>query len=310
MKLLIVGDQHRTDKCPKNRTDDYYKTILRKTEWEFDCALQNDCEYIIFPGDVFDTYKTPFNVVRDMIELTRRYEDGIFNLSCLYTFGQHDVRYHTTDVTNTPLGVLLAGTRGKLVGSRPTIINENIHVYGAGWGEETPEPVDTSACNILVTHRTVIKDDLLWPGQTGYYTAADLLKDGRYTVWACGDNHQRVTMSNVHHRHVVNMGSMMRSTIAQFDHKPAVCVFDTTSRDVRYIDIPLVAPDKVFRADEIVEATESDARIAEFVEQLQNVDTSVTDFPQALALYMQQNHLPDDVVSVLHKITNMEQYHG
>ena len=313
MKILIVGDQHRTDKRPKNRTDDYYATLIRKTLWQFDFAMRNSCECIIFPGDVFDTYKTPFNVVREMIRLTRKCEDGVIGIKCLYTFGQHDVRYHTTDVNNTPLGVLLAGTSGELLGSEPFVFDNNgkpVHVYGAGWGEDVPEPVDNEACNIIATHRMVIGDNPLWEGQTDYVTAKDLLQDTRYALWACGDNHQRVIASTLRHKHVVNMGSMMRSTIAQFGHTPAVCLYDTDTRRISIHDIPHAPFENVFKADEIAEKVETDTRIQDFVESLKSVDTSVTDFPKALAAYMKTNDIPDNVVTAINKITNMEKYHG
>lgn len=310
MKILITGDQHWTDKCPRNRTDNYYFTLTNKVKWEIDTAMRNDCEAIIFPGDVFDTYKVPYNVVRDMITIMRWVDGGLFPLKCLYTFGQHDVRYHTTDVSNTPLGVLLAATNGVLLGAHPTVIADGVHVYGAGWGEDVPTPTNETACNIIATHRMVIGDSPLWEGQTDYVTAASLLEDPRFDLWACGDNHQRVIASTLRHKHVVNMGSMMRSTTAQLSHVPGVCIYDTETRNIEIIDIPVRDADSVFKVDELVENIERDQRIAEFVESLKAVDVSSTDFSAALERYVRENPIDDAVLDVINKITNKETYHG
>lgn len=310
MNILIVGDQHWTDKCPRNRADDYYFTLTNKVKWEIDTAMRHDCGAIIFPGDVFDTYKVPYNVVRDMITIMRGVDEELFPLKCLYTFGQHDVRYHTTDVSNTPLGVLLAATKGTLLGSSPTVLADGVHVYGAGWGEDVPTPVDETACNIIATHRMVIGDSPLWEGQTDYVTATSLLERSDFDLWACGDNHQRVIASSLRHRHVVNMGSMMRSTTAQMSHTPGVCVYNTDTRTIEIIDIPIKDAESVFKVDELVENYERDQRIMEFVESLKGVDVSSTDFSAALEKYLRENDLPDDVLQVIHKITNKETYHG
>lgn len=311
MKILLTGDQHRTNRRPRNRVDDYYRQLLRKTDSIFQLAINNSCCAILFPGDVFDTYKTPYTVIRDFINITRKYEEHFLSgFECLYTFGQHDVQYHTTRIDNTPLGVLLAGTHGRLLGAEPHQI-ENAFFYGSGWGEPTPEPTRLEGyVNILVTHRMVIGGKTLWEGQEDYTTANDLLSNTDWDLWCCGDNHQRVIMSNVHRRHVVNLGSLMRSTTAQYDHVPAVCIYDTNSKEITLVDIPCDPSDDVFCKEEVTNVKEQDERIQAFVDSLASVDTQTTDFKSALHAYMMNNDLPREVVCAICNITNMENVYG
>ena len=58
MKLLITGDWHLTDKTPRNRIDDYPKTQHRKISWMIGEAIRHRCEYILQPGDMFDSFKS------------------------------------------------------------------------------------------------------------------------------------------------------------------------------------------------------------------------------------------------------------
>lgn len=293
MKIGICGDQHWTGTAPINRIDDYGRTVLRKLRYEMDTFLDNGCSIVCFPGDLFDTYKTPYGVCTDVFRILNSTISpyALMQLFCVY--GQHDQRYHTLGTENTPLGMLLEATPNMYLADADGLWAGNdgkVKVYGASWGEPIPEIKDKSAFNILITHRMVIGDKKLWEGQENYVTAKGLLADTGFNLIITGDNHQRVIQRDLRGRLVVNMGSMMRSSTAQYDHKPAVAIYDTDTKDLSIIELPFVSAERVFAVEKVEAEKERNDKLDLFINVLQKDEgTSKLDFTANLAAFMERN---------------------
>ena len=63
MKFLITGDLHLRASNPENRTDNFFLTQLNKMEQIFKLSIQNNCNYLLCPGDVFDGPRPSFDVL-------------------------------------------------------------------------------------------------------------------------------------------------------------------------------------------------------------------------------------------------------
>lgn len=301
MKIGICGDQHWTGTAPINRIDDYRETVMYKLRYEMNTFLDNGCEIVCFPGDLFDTYKTPYSVCVDVFSILNDSLSFFAAMQLFCVYGQHDQRYHTLGTENTPLGMILAATPNLYLADGDGVWADNegkVRVYGASWGEPIPEVKDKSAFNILITHRMVIGDKKLWEGQEDYVTAKGLLVDTPYDLIITGDNHQRVIQRDVRGRALVNMGSMMRSSTAQYDHKPAVAIFDTDTKDLRIIDLPIRPSETVFAVEKVAADKERNEKLDLFINALQTDErTTKLDFSANLAAFVAKNaELIDDGV--------------
>lgn len=276
MKILATGDWHIRHSVPEKRIDDYFAAQNAKLDFIIDLAIEEDCSLIAQPGDFFDSHKANDFLKRKMIRMIKERN------SCppiLTIFGQHDLRYHSSDTKNTPLRVLEAAKVVKIlrnkpidpnervdITSLPKIIQSGIHIYGASWFEDIPE-VKTDGINILVIHTMIIKNEKLWEGQEDAIKGNILLRNNRFDLIISGDNHQSFSIS-AGKKHLVNCGSLMRMTTAQLDHKPCVYIYDTEDRTIEKHYIPIDPVEEVFDLSKIEEEVKENEELQAFVSRL------------------------------------------
>jgi DNA repair exonuclease SbcCD nuclease subunit len=317
MKLLVTGDWHLTDKTPRNRTDDYPATQHRKISWMIGMAIQNQCRYILQPGDMFDSFKVRDRVKTDWIE---RWRNVLSNngVKILTVPGQHDMRYHTSDLRDTPMGVLeAAGAIRTLVG-KPLeypadphsweelvqLFESKVFIYGSGWNAPIPDLRDTSSgCNILVTHRMVISGDPLWPGQTDYEQGELLLRRTKFDLIVTGDNH-RSFIIKANNRMLINCGSLMRSTIDQIYHIPCIYIYDTTERKAEKYEVHPLAPiQEVLLVEEAAEQKERNEKLEAFVEGIRkDIQIEGLDFKHNIHSYLNSHRIKPSVKRLIEAI--------
>lgn len=299
VRLLAVGDLHLRKTVPALRTDDFLAEQKRKLDFIFQTAIGNDCGLIVFPGDVFDRPDAPHGLVEAAIREFR----GSFDY--LFVFGQHDLRYHTSDKQNTPLGVLVSALFPRAHILTPETAFEaaerplRVRFYGCSWGEPLPEKLEKGVCNVVVMHRPISNVPLPWDHED-FLLASDLVKKCKADLFITGDNHSQFieTYDGVP---VVNMGSVMRMTTKQVEHKPALALIaiqpDKPIR-VKRIEIP-VRPD-VFDMDQVEEKQAKDERIAAFVTGLKDTFNPEFRFLDNLRLAMKE--APEGVCNVIDSI--------
>lgn len=274
MKILCLGDVHLRRSNPINRKDDYFNTQFQKIKYVYDYAVDNQVSMILQPGDLYDRFDCPYSVTEHYI---RYFNSQVINIPIFAILGQHDQRYHRSGKENTPIGCLFAGierTGSKILRvSSPLIFEEEyskskIEIYGASWNEEIPEPQNKSAINILVIHKMVTKDGPLWEGQEEYINAQELIKKTNYHLIVCGDNHKSF-VEDYRMRRLVNCGSLMRTNIDQFDHKPCFYIYDTKSKSLSYNEIPIEK--NVFDTEEVEIKEYENKLLQSFVNKLPNI---------------------------------------
>ena len=90
MKLLLVGDLHLRFKAPANRLGNFFADQMEKLEYLFEIAKNNECEYILQPGDFCHTHTLTDYTKYRLIDLWNYYE-----IPLLCVAGQHDLRFHS-----------------------------------------------------------------------------------------------------------------------------------------------------------------------------------------------------------------------
>jgi len=235
MKLCICGDLHLTENKPKSRVDDYVKAQESKVAFIAETTKRYNARFILQPGDFCDKYEIKDKFKTRWIKNLRH----LTNIVCVA--GQHDLRYHTSDISNTPLGVLEEAIGFTLLhsnNSKPCALSPQTDVYGAGWGRTMPKVINTKKFNILLTHRMIVIDKL-WAEQEHYEIAGTFLRRYKdFDLVVSGDNHNSFFYNNKD-KWLINCGSLMRSNIDQGDHEPCIWIFDTETKKAEKILIPV-----------------------------------------------------------------------
>lgn len=226
MKILCCGDWHLTIRKPRNRLDNYPKTIENKINQIGEICEKHEIDLILEPGDLTDHWEFPDKFKTRWIGILKRLPHIVA------VAGQHDMRYHTSDINNTPLGVLRKAVDFSLIGkgsfSTIPLIIDSICLYGAGWQEDIPKIHSPDKFNILITHRMITMDKL-WAQQEDYEVPGTFLRKHKFDLIVSGDNHNSFHYYD-NNRWLINCGSLMRNKIDQEHHKPCVWVFDTETR--------------------------------------------------------------------------------
>jgi DNA repair exonuclease SbcCD nuclease subunit len=297
LNILIGGDQHLTNHKPKNRIDDFAFAVMCKFRAELEIAKENHCGYVIFPGDLTESHKENHGLVQKVMDVLNEYP----KITVLVVAGQHDQKYHNDDLSGTAFQTLITSGYFHLLGPEPYRTEWNkCDIYGASWKQDIPEIVNPEATNILVTHRMII-DEKLWEAQEDFTRANHLLLKTKFDLIASGDNHQRFTASSGK-RHLVNMGSMMRSTIAQINHEPAVTVYDCKEKTITVIPLEIDPIDKVMSLDKAEREKDQKNQTSAFVESVKGEVGSakiVLSYAEAVEKELEKLDEDDEVADII-----------
>ena len=264
MILGAMGDLHHRKTSPKLRIDNYPETLKRKWEWALKEARKRGVEYMLLPGDVYDSHDAPYASVIYLLKSIQKSK-----LSFGVVWGQHDQRYHTTKKNNTPLGVL-TNTAVDALGSRPEAFLEDdgslTHIYGMSWGEPEPKIQDHSAFNVLCCHKHVYAKAEGWEGEDAVESLT-MLKRTPFDLIVSGDNHKQF-IQTYRKKWIINAGSLGRAKVDQVDHFPAFYIIDTILRKVERVEIPHEPIDAVFNMEEYQNQKERKTELEKFTTSL------------------------------------------
>lgn len=295
MKFLLTGDLHLTNQRPRNRIDDYEDTVLQKLIFIYETAVRNECSWILQPGDFFDNPSPSYSFFGKVIERLEHYQRR-YNLGTLTVMGQHDLKFRNRD--NTALDAL---SKASVVvnGQGLFVPYAQIYIHCVSWGEEIPAIKNPDAFNVLLIHKMIVNDKPLWDGQEGHEFARAFLRKHKFDLIVSGDNH-KCFWDSWGDRYIFNLGSMMRSSIAQVDHQPHVVVFDTTfPRGYIEIPIPIKPAEEVFRIEEVQEEKKRDVELDAFVSGLTEHKEMGLSFQDNLRQYAADNNIAAEIMDII-----------
>lgn len=270
MKILAISDIHIRSTNVAKRSDDYEDTIFRKLT-----QILNNLEgvdVIVCGGDIYDSWRTSKRIVGKTIRLFRD-----INIPFLTVYGQHDQIFRSSNLENTPIGLLEAAGVINILNDAPFTIG-NVDFYGSNFEQEIPKILDKSKINVLSIHRMVISDKKLWNQQEEYVTSKSLLDKYDFDLIVSGDNHQSF-VNKSGSKVLINAGCIMRNSISLKDHKPRVIIYDTENPgevESYYIDIEPF--ENIFDLEAEEYNNEKRSSLTELSDLLNNSDSIETDF--------------------------------
>lgn len=310
MRIIAVGDLHASISNPVNRIDSYLDAVIRKLIWIFNTAkgyvLEGDSVAVIFPGDIFELFDSSNYLVQILIKIFRTYSDfmGIYCVA-----GNHDLKHRSQDLERTSLGVLLASESLIMLGSTPEIPESNlidkIAFYGVNFGiDDIPGPSSRKDINVLVVHH-MISDKDYWYDKVKYNDAESFLRKHKgYRLIVSGHNHKFFKISS-DGRHLINCGSVVRSTIAQIDHVPVIGVYNTQTRRLITLKIPADPPHMVLDMETYEKNKNTNEKMSIFVTSLKDEMGMISDrvnFKERLFIYMKENKLTKRLMSIAKEV--------
>lgn len=291
MKFLCTSDWHLRTTSPRYRTDDYLGTLFDKIKWIFDLAKKERCTAILHGGDVCDSPDQSNTVIVTIIKLCRQYKIPLY-----VTAGQHDLLYRK--FSNTTLAVLVEAGVVTLLNSTPIKHDGNIYIYGASWEEQIPKVEEPDATNLLIIHKMIVQDKPLWAEQVEYTKADTLLKEYTdYKLINSGDNHNSFTYRTTNQT-LVNVGSLMRTTIAQKNHTPCTYLYNSETNEVTQHKIPIHPIEEVMNLELADERKERNEALEAFMTGLSSEYKVELSFEDNLTNLMKANNVDREIQGI------------
>lgn len=232
-KLLLMGDLHIDNTRIKTRQDNVLAACMDKIGQIFAIAHNHKCSAILQPGDFFESDKANDFLKQFIINYLN---SGLANMPIYTVYGNHDLRYHSSNILNTPLKVLDSARVIRILGKKPIMCKEDyVNIYGQSWFEDIPEIEEKlEGINVLVCHKMVV-DTKIWEGQEDHIYGKTLLLKTKFDLIVSGDNHQTFvihsgTGKDKGKRILVNAGCILRTRIDQEDHRPCVFVYNANPK--------------------------------------------------------------------------------
>jgi len=296
MKILITGDFHIRHTTPKNRIDDFIAAQDRKLNWILEAAEENKCEYILQPGDFYNSWKIPHHLERYVISKLKDY----YKVKIITIFGQHDLRYHSSDKKNTPLSVLEAAKVVAIVKNDEPIVNVSFTLYGVSWKEEIPIIKDKNALNILLMHELITEEGKGWEKKK--IKVHSLFEKTTFDLMVTGDNHKSFAYSDGK-RHLINCGSLIRSNIDQNEHEPYIYIYDTDTNKVKGMPVPVEPFAAVMNVEKAKREKKENEDLGAFVKGLKD-DVVLTGlkFKNNLYSWVKENKIKKGVCNILDEV--------
>jgi DNA repair exonuclease SbcCD nuclease subunit len=301
MKFLCTSDWHLRSTPPKNRVDDFEAELFRKCDYVYNFAYHNQIPYILRAGDLTNSATLPYSITQRYIDLFLNWkEKGVMGIDVA---GQHDMRYHSNDLENTPIMTFSAAKSIQLLTYGDMFEpEEGIHIYGAGWNDPIPEIEDPEAFNILIIHSMMISEKI-WYGQENYDSARKFLRDNDFDLIVSGDNHKTVVAQDYEkNTWLLNTGSLMRQKSDQMDHKPCIFIFDTETRKGEIHYIPCKDISQVMNIEKISKEKEQSKELNDLKEKLnENIEESGLDYLLNLRLGLSTSGLSEKAIEFVER---------
>lgn len=274
MKYCIIGDFHLTNHIPVCRLDNYPEAQKKKLEWIFNYCVDNMIERIISVGDFLDKAQFPLHFISETVDLFKPLKTYIANIPFYSVIGNHDSSFHSVLSNNSVFGVL---KKAGFIKTEPPI-DSNCVFHFVHYQEPIPEPIKDKF-NVLIIHTGISEKPLHFDTKERWHTAKDFLKDYGFQLVFSGHNHKRFKESyRTGSRRLYNCGSVCRSSVDQFDHEPYIYIFDSDTREVEEIPVPITDASLVINKEAHDNKKEIDMKIASFVEGFGNQENISLDF--------------------------------
>lgn len=282
MKSLIWGDLHLADNPPSPyRTETYRQDILDKLQASINIANELNVDCIQQLGDWFHVKapsRTSHGLVQDVLDILSTARMPIF-----IVVGNHDlVMDDLKSLDRQPLGVVLRAPNVYPLSGRPKAGHPEFDILGLPYHDNPDDwnqylTDDITPRTLICMHASIFPRSELPPYDAiAAEDLASLLPEARY--FAYGHIHTPPKKGAYYqagdawfcNRGAISRGSLHADNLTRI---PGVTLFDSEAEGCPFtsIDLPHKPASEVFRLEEHVMTQDSQSRVEEFLESLEEV---------------------------------------
>jgi DNA repair exonuclease SbcCD nuclease subunit len=275
MKIIFTSDWHLREDTPINRKDDFKITLFEKARFILQYALDNNIKSIFNAGDIFHRPRPSLELINEAIELFKEFSYVDFYLIP----GNHDLVNHS-------LGYLKKSAIYTLSCSCSNIILVKSEL----------DTIARVTDEISMIHSLIFEKEIKIPGIV-YTTASNILEKCKTEILISGDNHQSFIYNSDDGKMLVNPGSLMRSSISEKDKEPCFYVYDTETKKINKVLIPIKKD--VFKD---VEKKEESDLFQSFIHKLQSEKELDLNFDLALQNFCKKQKVRSGVLGIINEV--------
>lgn len=272
MKFLYFTDSHLRITNPKNRLDNFYDTLKKKLQEIVQISLDENVDYILHGGDLFDRPDTPISLVSDFSKIFMQFQAPIYIVS-----GNHDIYGHNpSTVSRTMFGLLDSLNLINMV-KEPVYLEKDIKVQLTSF----PYSIDMDSTNnkegyivrdkgnadyaIHLTHGFLIDKK---PMDQISHTLISEITDTVADVTFGGHIHYGFKTQEIDNKYFINPGSIVRisNSIIEMKRKPKIVILELTDKiNIKEVYLQSALPgDQVLDRSEIERHKFKSQQIADF----------------------------------------------
>ena len=265
MKILFLTDTHLRSSNPKNRKDDFQKTLENKLEEIAQIVDEHEIDFIIHGGDLFDRPDTSVLTVTKYANIIKKIKKPIYIIS-----GNHDIfGLNPATLDRTMLGLLGNLNFLNIIRDDDKIILEKENIRVQVTGKPYTYDIDSNVSNYILesvdsncNYSINIVHGMLLdkPFIKGIpYTLIDDILETKADITLSGHYHAGFGIIFRNNKYFLNPGSLVRITnsLKEIERIPQVAII-TLNKDISIELIPL----KVAKSgDEVLDRTELEKNI-------------------------------------------------
>lgn len=289
---VLCSDLHFSHRAPVARSavPDWYAAMER--QWlQIRAEAEEENIPVVVAGDIFDTYRSPPELVNFVIRLFR-------GLTIYAIPGQHDLPNHVyVDLHRSSYGTLIeAGSIRNLEQSENL---DGLSLWPFPWGFQVESLVHCQSSrdgtvHLAVIHKYVwLNEQTCYPGAPQEASLAVLKKQlVGYDAAVIGDNHKGFH-TQVGSCVVLNCGGFMARKSDERNYKPGFGIlYSDGTIDRMHFD---TSKDRWIDPEDMATLIEQPSDLAQLIEEFEQLGAGSLDFAEVLIRTMEKNATPEPV---------------
>ena len=224
-RFLFYTDLHLSGQSPRHRVDDFPNTLLNKLEETYAIARSQNCDFVVFGGDLFNTHRIySYDVINRAMDIIC---DG--DIDTYSVVGQHDLNGYNKNTFKTSALAFVTARCGRFhILWEPVAVN-GVHLCPSHVWDTLEDSSDwgmRSDCyNVLVAHHLLTNKKAMFDvvNTTEYVKTCEC----PYDLVLSGDLHDGYETHETEGVWFCNPGSLARRATNDAHRHPQVAVIET-----------------------------------------------------------------------------------